>query len=139
MKPYRCRCSPWGGSSLGSEARREARNGPVRPVLRVGGPPAPSLPVYPFQGPQRGLDSPVRRANMFDPTGMARATGVQFAARASAIDPLEHRKEVHGHAILQDRMGHRFCEHTPPELVRQLKRLNELIGDWPVNAKKRDH
>ena len=61
---------------------------------------------------------------MFDPTGMARATGVQFAARASAIDPLQHWGKIHGDAILQNRMDY---EHTAPELVRQLARLNDLL------------
>ncbi len=29
--------------------------------------------------------------------------------------------------FFKTRMGHRFYEHTVPELVRQLERLNELL------------
>ena len=29
--------------------------------------------------------------------------------------------------FFQTRMGHTFYEHTVPELVRQLKRMNELL------------
>ena len=29
--------------------------------------------------------------------------------------------------FFQTRMGHRFYEHTMPELVKQLERLNELL------------
>ena len=29
--------------------------------------------------------------------------------------------------VFQTRMGHTFYEHTVPELVRQLARLNELL------------
>ncbi len=38
--------------------------------------------------------------------------------------------------FFQTRMGHRFYEHTVPELVRQLERLNELL-DRLVAAQER--
>ena len=38
--------------------------------------------------------------------------------------------------FFQTRMGHRFYEHTMPELVRQLERLNELL-DRIVAAQER--
>ena len=31
--------------------------------------------------------------------------------------------------FFKTRMGHRFYEHTVPELVRQLERLNELLTE----------
>ncbi len=38
--------------------------------------------------------------------------------------------------FFQTRMGHTFYEHTVPELVRQLERLNELL-DRLVAAQER--
>ena len=42
------------------------------------------------------------------------------------------------------RMGHTYYEHTLPELVRQIKRLNDLLerlvekSDQPVDAEQDD-
>ena len=38
--------------------------------------------------------------------------------------------------FFQTRMGHRFYEHTVPELVRQITKLNELL-ERLVAAKER--
>ena len=29
--------------------------------------------------------------------------------------------------LFKTRMGHRFCEHTMPALVKQLERLNDIL------------
>ena len=39
--------------------------------------------------------------------------------------------------FFQTRMGHRFYEHTVPELVRQITRLNELL-ERLVATRERD-
>jgi hypothetical protein len=38
----------------------------------------------------------------------------------------------------ETRMGHRFYEHTMPELVKQLERLNELLARLVDEQERRD-
>ena len=69
---------------------------------------------------------------MFDPTGMAQATTVQFAARASTIDPLQHWEKIHGDAILQNPDGPVFVQPlqlpTPSSFSRRSRLLERLVA-----------
>ena len=40
--------------------------------------------------------------------------------------------------FFQTRMGHTFYEHTVPELVRQLERLNELLERLVAAQERRE-